>query len=252
MFLLRQSTKTGATSRPIVDECMQFHLSYLPPETTRILNYQPAWNPRNPSNLFNSDLTTDGFQQMNREFRRTHKEFFDNIGKATWTIMPLAVNEHFTAVILHAKKKEMPGTNRGFRTVISSAAVIEPQKNAEVEKFIWERLRLILTEKRGFTFKHSQPVKLWFPKQIDTNTCGFRVYEIMRIMTMRISQSVAEEGLKDDYDPKYIWQNFSGMCISIYSFLVSFWQPLREVPYGPSESSCLGRSTKVQHRSLLR
>ncbi|KAG6354571.1 hypothetical protein INS49_004589 [Diaporthe citri] len=104
----------------------------------------------------------------------------------------------------------MPGTNRGFRTVIQSAAVIEPERNAGVEKFIWERLQLILTEKRGFTFKHGEPVKLWFPKQYDTNTCGFRVYEIMRIMVMRISQSVAEEGLVDGYDPRYIWQDFSG------------------------------------------
>ncbi|KAK7719416.1 hypothetical protein SLS63_010053 [Diaporthe eres] len=195
---------------PIVDECMQFHLSYLPPETSRILNYQLAYHPTNPSNLFDRTLNLEDFQRLNREFRKIHQQFFDNIGKATWTILPLAVNEHFTAVILHAKAKDMPNTKRGFRTVITSVAVIEPERNAQVEKFIWERLQLILTAKRGFTFKHDQPVKLWFPKQWDTNTCGFRVYEIMRIMTVRISQSAAEEGLKDGYNPRYIWQNFSG------------------------------------------
>lgn len=218
MFLVSQSSKTGATSRPIVDECMQFHLSYLPPETSRILNYQLAWHITNPSTLFDRTLTFEDFQLLNREFRKANQSFFDNVGKSTWTLLPLAVNDHFTAVILHCKAKDMPGTKRGYRTVITSAAVIEPVRNAEVEKFIWERLQLILTEKRGFTFKHAQPVSLWFPKQTDTNTCGFRVYEIMRIMTMRISQSVAEEGLKDGYNPRYIWQNFSGMCFSIYHF----------------------------------
>lgn len=219
---------------PIVDECMQFHLSYLPPETTKILNYQPVFSPSNPSNLFDFNLTPEKLDELNREFRRNHKQFFDNIGKATWTILPLAVNEHFTAVILHAKSKEMPGTNRGFRTVISSAAVIEPERNAGVEKFIWERLQEILTEKRGFTFKHSSPVKLWFPKQYDINTCGFRVYEIMRIMMMRISQSVAEEGLRDGYNPKYIWQDFSGMCLPIVPFTVFLINP-------PKSTTCLLR-----------
>lgn len=210
-FLAGQSTKEGATTTAIVDECMQFHLSYLPPETSRILHYEPANSPYTPSPLFATGLSDEIFEKCNKEFRRYRQEFFDNVAKATWTVMPLAVDAHFTAVILHAKHTRMPGTNRGFRTIIQNAVVVEPTRNRLVEKFIWGRLRLILTEKRGFTFKHSQPVKLWFPKQFDQNTCGFRVYEVMRVMMMRISQSVAEEGLKDGYNPQDTWRDLSGM-----------------------------------------
>lgn len=216
-----QSTRSGATTMPVVDECLRFHISYLPPETCQILHCEPALSVHNPSHLFDFGLTDAQLQQNNDEFYKNHQQFFDNVGKATWTIMPLAVNGHFTAVILHAKQKAMPGTTRGYRTVIRNVVVVEPEKHAEVERFMWDRLRLILSEDRGFTFKHRQPVKLWFPKQNDTNTCGFRVYEVMRIMMMRISQSVAEEGLKDGYNPDYIWQDLSGMDFLIY-FLYQF------------------------------
>lgn len=203
---------------PVVDECLRFHISYLPPETCQILHCEAATSVHNPSHLFDFGLTDMQLQQNNDEFYRTHQQFFDNVGRATWTIMPLAVNGHFTAVILHAKQKAMPNTTRGYRTVIQNAVVVEPERHAAAEKFIWERLQLILTENRGFTFKHSQPVNLWFPKQNDTNTCGFRVYEVIRIMMMRISQSVAEEGLKDGYNPDYIWQDLSGMEFPHMSF----------------------------------
>lgn len=203
---------------PVVDECLRFHISYLPPETCQILHCEAATSVHNPSHLFDFGLTDMQLQQNNDEFYRTHQQFFDNVGRATWTIMPLAVNGHFTAVILHSKQKAMPNTTRGYRTVIQNAVVVEPEKHAAAERFIWERLQLILTENRGFTFKHSQPVKLWFPKQNDTNSCGFRVYEVIRIMMMRISQSVAEEGLKDGYNPDYIWQDLSGMDFPHMSF----------------------------------
>lgn len=211
-----QSSNSGATTMPIVDECLRFHISYLPPETSKILYWEPAFSIHNPSQLFDFGLDDAQLQQKNDEFYKDHQQFFDNVARATWTILPLAVNGHFSAVILHAKKKRMPGTTRGYRTVIRNAVIVEPEKNAEVERFMWDRLRVILSVDRGFTFKHRQAVKLWFPKQYDTNTCGFRVYEVMRVMMMRISQSVAEEGLKDGYNPEYIWQDLSGMYFLIY------------------------------------
>lgn len=220
-----QSTRSGATTMPVVDECLRFHISYLPPETSRILHFEPAFSVHNPWHLFDFGLNDAQLQQNNDEFYKDHQQFFDNVGRATWTIMPLAVNGHFTAVILHAKKKRMPGTTRGYRTVIRNVVVVEPEKNAEVEQFMWDRLRVILSVDRGFTFKHRQAVKLWFPKQYDTNTCGFRVYEVIRIMMMRISQSVAEEGLKDGYNADYIWQDLSGMYFLIYVLFQFFLVP---------------------------
>lgn len=210
---------------PVIDECVQFHLSYLPPETSSIVHYEPANSANNPVRLFEYNIGQEAFEQWNREFRRHRKQFFDDVGRATWTLLPLAVNGHFHAVILHTKQKPMPGTKRGYRTIIQNAVVIEPQRMPVWEQFIWGRLRLILTEKRGFTFKHSQPVKLWFPKQNDQNTCGFRVYEILRVMLMRISQSVAEEGLRDGYNPQTIWKDLSGMFLPIYPLSVCFRDP---------------------------
>lgn len=220
--LVSQSTKEGATTLPIIDECMRFHLSYLPDETTKILNYQPAWSMNNPYELFDINLSGQEFRRRNSYFRKNRPAFFDNIREKRWTIMPMGVNRHFTAIILYTKQKKMSGTSRGYRTIIKKAVVADPQKNPKLEAFIWNRLREILSEKRGFTFKHSQPNKLWFPKQYDEITCGFRAYEIMRVMLMRISQSAAEEGLIDGYDPANTWRDLSGMCFPMNPITLFF------------------------------
>lgn len=210
----------------IIDECMKYHISYLPPETTRILHYQPALSEGSPLELFDRNITPEEFQSRNKRFRINNKKFFDDVANATWTFLPLAVNQHFTCIILHCKKRDMPGTRRGYRVVIQNAFVADPERNATDEQLMWDRLREVFTEKRGFLFKHHQPVKLWFPKQFDPNTCGFRVYDIMKIMMERVSQSVAEEGLKAGYSSQVVWQDMSGMRLPVRPSSQSLDNPL--------------------------
>ena len=220
--LVSQTTRTGGTTQDIVDQCVEFHLSYLPQETSNIVSYIPAASEHNPSYLFDIEFTTEQFNQKNHDFRKNHEAFFDCVRAKTWTILPLGVNGHFTVVIMHAIRVPMPGTRLGFRMHIQNVVVADPQRNAQLEQYIYQRLEYVFTNKRGFRFDKKTPVKLWFPKQDDRLTCGLRVYEIIRVMLMRISQSAAEVGLKDGCDPDTIWQDLSGMSLQIHTSSSSF------------------------------
>lgn len=179
-------------------------------------------SPDNPSPLFELNLTDEEFARNNHRFRGENKRFFDRVRNATWTILPLGVNDHFSVAILRCEKKKMPSAEGGFRTVIKDVLMADPQRNESLEQFLYMRLRLILTERRGFTFKHNNPVRMWFPTQLDHYTCGLRTFEIIRVMMMRISQSAAEAGLKDGYDPKTIWKDLSGMFCPVDPLSLSF------------------------------
>lgn len=219
----------------MIDECMKYHISYLPEETTRILHYQPALSEGNPLMLFDRYISPEEFQIRNKAFRRDNMKFFDDVAKATWTFLPVAVNKHFTCIILQCKKRDMSGTRRGYRTVIQNAFVADPERKATAEQLLWDRLREIFTEKRGFLFKRQRPMKLWFPKQFDQNTCGFRVYDIMKVMMERVSQSVAEEGLKAGYSSKVVWKDMSGMCLPVRPSSVSNDITFQRTPTGPHD-----------------
>lgn len=236
---------------PMIDECMKYHLSYLPDETTRILHYQPASSEGSPLMLFDRFISPEEFQSRNRAFRRDNEKFFDHVAKATWTFLPLAVNKHFTCIILQCKKRDMPGTRRGYVTVIQNAFVVDPERNATAEQRMWDRLREVFTERRGFLFKHQRPMKLWFPKQFDLNTCGFRVYDIMKVMMERVSQSVAEEGLKAGYSSKVVWQDMSGMCLPVRPSSQFLDTPLQKAHPVSIKPPCSGYSEKSEHGALL-
>lgn len=212
--LLNQSTRDGAIDQYIVDQCVDFQIQYLPEATRRVVTYIYAGSTANPTHLFNVNLYDVDLRSLNRTFWREHREFFRHIRESTWTMFPIGVSGHFVLVIIRARRVTAPRTRRGYIAVIEHLAVLDPLRNADLEFWVRERLRhYILLQPRGFVFEEKTPASLWYPKQgVDAHTSGLRFYEIVRVMIERISQSIGEEGIREDFDPNAIWRDLSGMC----------------------------------------
>lgn len=212
-FLGNQSTRNGATNPSIVDQCVDFQLRYLPLEASTIIAYIASDSTANPSNLFNVGLTNDAFDHENAVFFKDHRGYFRQIRDNPWTIVPIGINGHYTIVIIHARLVPRSHGRRAMSILIRDIVVAYPLRNPTLKRFIYERLRCMFIQKRGFIFERDQPVDFWYPRQgCDRHACGFRVYEIIRIMITRISQYVAEGGLTEGFNLDAIWRGLSGMC----------------------------------------
>lgn len=217
-FLGSQSTRYGATTQDIVDQCVDFQIRYLPLETSSITTYIPMGSTINPSHLFDIPLIDKEFDYLNSAFRRDHPAFFKNVKNIPWTIIPVSIVGNVCVVVIHSRLVQDPTKRRGWVVQIENIMVADPLKREMLEFFIFRRFKLILNEKRGFKFECNGPVDFWFPREgCERHNHGLRVYEIIRIMIERISQSVSEEVLKDGVNLSAIWRELSGMFFQIHS-----------------------------------
>lgn len=202
----------------MVDECVDFQMRYLPLETSSITTYLPAGSTINPSYLFHIPLTDKEFNLFNLAFRRDHPAFFKNIKNIPWTIFTIQVVGNPCVVIINSRLVQDPTERRGWVVYIQNVLVADPLKRGMLESWVFRRLKYILTEKRGFKFQCKSQVDFWIPREgCERHNAGLRVYEIIRIMIARISQSVSEEVVQDGYNPAAIWRGLSGMFFQIYS-----------------------------------
>lgn len=116
----------------------------------------------------------------------------DGVRKHKYTLITCNTGEHWFAVILHA-------TTAAGQTKIHQAVIAEPTREPGLNIFIWNRLRQIFTQARGFVFEQANPQAFWFPTQNDDNSCGFRVYETFKTVILRIN----DEYIRDPQGPLY-------------------------------------------------
>lgn len=214
MFLGSQSTRNGVATQDIVDQCVDFQLQYLPPEASSIIAYIPVGSTANPSQIFNMRLTTQEVVFLSEAFWVEHPAFFEHIKNKPWTILPIEVNGHVTVVIIHSRHVQVPNGSPEGVVEINNIVVAHALREAGLERFIYGRLAYILLRSRGFRYRCDQPVDFWFSSEgCDRYNAGLRVYEIIRIMITRISQSVSERDLRGGFDSGVIWRGLSGTFV---------------------------------------
>lgn len=216
IFLGSQSTRNGVVTQAIVDQCVDFHLQYLPPETSSITAYIPVGSTTNPSHIFNMRLDEKQVPYFSNAFWEEHPAFFEHIKNNPWTIFPIEINGHVSVVIIHSRHIQVLNGSPEGVVEINNIVVAHALKDARLERFIYGRLTYILLPDRGFRYQCTQPVNFWFSSEgCDMNNAGLRVYEIIRIMITRISQSVSERRLRGGFDSGVIWRGLSGMFVQI-------------------------------------
>lgn len=116
----------------------------------------------------------------------------DGVRKHRYSLFYFNCGDHWVATILRA-------STSGGKTTIHNAVIAEPVRSASLRIFLFARLQEIFTALRGFVFEQKEIQDFWFPTQNDYNSCGFRTYEILKTIMLRIN----DEYIRNPSGPVY-------------------------------------------------
>lgn len=116
----------------------------------------------------------------------------DGVKTRRYTLFYINTRQHWVGIILRA-------STLGGKTTIHNAVIAEPVRSAPLRIFLWKRLKEIFTQRRGFVFEKNDIEDFWFPQQNDPNSCGFRTYDILKTIMLRIN----DEYIRRPIGPMY-------------------------------------------------
>lgn len=106
------------------------------------------------------------------------QNFFSRIRQRRFTIWTATTDRHWFTVFMHVD----PATGS-----IQHYTIAEPGHLAQLTANIDQRLRFVLAQ-GGVPIAAPAPSPLWFPQQLDDFSCGFRTYEVVRVLLERINE----------------------------------------------------------------
>lgn len=173
-----------------MDQCMRFHMDYMSPEVLDHINYINALDLYRGlfDNILDEEMDTDtsdseiDLQVSLHTLLTFDPSFFDRIRQRAFTIWTATTDRHWFAIFMHVD------TTTGS---IQSYTIAEPGHVAHLTASIDQRLRWLLA-RANIPIDAPTPTPLWFPKQLDDFSCGFRTYEVARVLLERINERVRE------------------------------------------------------------
>lgn len=178
---------------------MQFHISYMQPEARQQVKYQSYDDITNAVWLsideqVSGDSDGEDFEKANTELV-SKTEFITAIKQQTFTFWPINTGYHWAAIILHVEPVYREGSIDIISHYLVNPVIIEPSRDPPTMLLIWRRLKLIISQERGFQLYQNQPQDFYYPRQIDQFSCGLRVYKCMQELLERINEIETRERL---------------------------------------------------------
>lgn len=241
MLMLFQEHGVSSLYSKCIDISMQHHIRYLPEivVSNKVINYE-AESEYGRTRIFygyhdrkETERTEEDFEVANAELAN-QSEFFQRIRTHRWSLFAANIGDHWVAVIMHV----IPATTGNSNATIEHVVVADPARKGTVGTWVWNRLQRIFTPERKFSWAATctAPQPLWYPKQNhDGFSCGFRTYDILRTMLLRINEQFLIGNENDGANRGFnqsLWDNLSRDMVPGKQIL---WQqrlsqPSNEIP----------------------
>lgn len=194
----------------------------------------------------NNTLVKDIITPRIEDFAKANPKFFQDIKTASYIFCPINIGGHLILVVLHLRPRIDTKGQKIYCDIdhVVLADPLNPLANQQVPPAMWRRLQLIFSRDRGFRFNAKVPEELWFPVQFswpDNYSCGFRVYEMVRVILTRAKKALIEviyepeikpdptnkpivDQADDSYCPDY-YDGFPGFTQHIFADISGDFQP---------------------------